>query len=449
MQPDVIIVGGGFTGASLASALADGKRQILVLEARAGKNPRFAGELIHPTGVDVLDGNGLLRPLQDAGGVPVNGFAVVREPDTEPSLLPYAEIPGARPNGFAIEHHKMVIRLREAALARPGVAIRTGARVVDVLRENGRVAGVRLDGGEEIRAPLTLAAEGRHSKLRGILGIEEEARLLSFTAAVLARDTTLPSPGYGHIFLGAWGPILAYSIGHGEVRMCLDLPSDVEKGTKAVAARLRADYARFVPQPLRGAMLRALDETPPEMAANYAIYTKRCTAPGVALVGESGGCSHPLTAAGMTVCLTDIRILVEELGRASDPREIDSALASYQTRRYQFVRAREILADALYEVFRGAEDSTRAIRHGIFRYWDSSVRSRASSMALLSGHDSRLASFLGEYLRVVVQSTGGVLRGQVNDPSLRGRVRSFRGLGQKAIEKLGRVVSAVREGSLR
>ena len=30
-----------------------------------------------------------------------------------------------------------------------------------------------------------------------------------------------------------------------------------------------------------------------------AIYTQRCVVPGAALVGESGGCSHPLTAAGM------------------------------------------------------------------------------------------------------------------------------------------------------
>ena len=40
---DIVIVGGGFTGASLACALADGTRRILVLEARKGRGPRFAG----------------------------------------------------------------------------------------------------------------------------------------------------------------------------------------------------------------------------------------------------------------------------------------------------------------------------------------------------------------------------------------------------------------------
>jgi len=260
------------------------------------------------------------------------------------------------------------------------------------------------------------------------------------------RETTLPHDNYGHIFLGAWGPILAYGIGGGEVRMVIDVPADGEKGTKAIAERLRREYAPFVPEPLRRAMLRALDEAPPEMAANYAISTKRCVMPGVALVGESGGCSHPLTAAGMTVCLTDVRILVEELARGG---AADDALARYQTRRYRFVRARELLADALYEVFRGAEDSTRAIRHGIFRYWEGGARARAKSMALLSGAESRLPAFLGEYWRVVLQSVGGVVRGQVNDPSLQGRLRSLRGLSSKAAEKLARVVDGVREGTLR
>ncbi len=443
---DIVIVGGGFTGAALAAALADGRRRVLVLEARSGRNPRFAGELIHPTGVDVLDANGLLGPLQATAGQPVEGFAVVREPGAPTTLLPYAEIPHARPQGFAVEHQTMVAKLRELATSRPGVELRTGARVAGVLREGERVVGVRTDDGEEIRAGLVLSAEGRHSKLRPLLGIDEESRLLSFSAAVLARETELPHAGYGHIFLGAWGPILAYGIGGGDVRMVLDLPADGEKGTRAIAEKLRREYAPFVPEPLRGAMLRALDEAPPDVAANYAIYTRRCTAPGVALVGESGGCSHPLTACGMTVCLTDIRILVEELGGGGP---VDQALARYQQRRYRFVRAREILTDALYEVFRGAEDSTRAIRHGIFRYWEGSRRSRATSMALLSGAESRLPTFLGEYWRVVLQSIGGVVRGQVNDPSLPGRLRSLRGLSSKAAEKLSRVVAGVREGTLR
>src|SRR5262245_17540476 len=132
---DVIIVGGGLSGCALAAALADGQRRIVVLEARAGKNPRFNGELIHPTGVDVLAARGFLEPLHQAGGVDVRGFAASPRAHAPATVLPYAEIPGSRAHGFAIDHRDLVEVLRAHATTRPGVELRLGERVVNVIRK--------------------------------------------------------------------------------------------------------------------------------------------------------------------------------------------------------------------------------------------------------------------------------------------------------------------------
>src|ERR1700722_11813142 len=118
---DVIVVGGGLSGCAMATALADGRRKILVLEARAGRNPRFNGELIHPHGVDVLDERGFLGPLHAAGGAGSRGFAFVQSGSKPVTLLPYEEIPGSRPFGFAIDHHDLVDTMRAKMLERPGV----------------------------------------------------------------------------------------------------------------------------------------------------------------------------------------------------------------------------------------------------------------------------------------------------------------------------------------
>ena len=479
---DLVIVGGGLTGSSLAAALAtrataEGRSlRILVLEARAGRGPRFAGELIHPTGIDVLDASGLLdglrAPARGHAGVAVRGFAVVPGGGAPTAMLSYAEIPGTRSYGFAMEHHDMVAELRRQASGRAGVEVRTGVRVTGVLRDKGRVVGVTVakvgegagssDEEYEIRAPLVLVAEGRHSRLRRAIGIEDHARLLSYTAAVLVDRSTLPESAYGHIFLGAPGPILAYPVadagdGAAAIRMCIDVPTlPADKGTAAMAQHLRDAYALHLPEPLRGDFLRALDERPPEVAANQAIYVDRCVAPGAALVGDSGGCSHPITAAGMTICLVDIRILVEELAQtrlgagpdgAALDASIDAALGRYQERRFRFVRAREILADALYEVFRGNDEGTRAILAGMLRYWQGGGRARAASLALLSGAESGLPAFLAEYMRVVGYSTTGALLGRVpgNASTFAGRRRSLSGLVGKSIEKMQLVSKRVRD----
>ena len=457
---DILVVGGGFTGCALAAALAKDGRRVLLLEGRVGRNPRFNGELIHPPGVDGLAALGLLPALATHAerGVSIEGFAVVADAGSDALCLPYREIDGSRPDGWAMDHHAMVEALRGDVERRPGVTLRTGARVVDLVREGGRVIGVKLVDGEELRAPLVLSAEGRFSRLRPLVGIAPESTLLSFSLAVLVEGDVLPHPGYGHIFLGAWGPILAYPIADdlrgrtSRVRMVIDLPPDID--AKAAVARVQGDYAAFVPEPLRGALLTALAgglSDTVQLCATHAISTRQCTTPGFALVGDAAGCSHPLTATGMTVCLSDARILGEEIDRVGALRDesIDVALHNFSLRRYRYARAREILADALYEVFRGAEDGTRAIRHGIFRYWAASRRARSASMGLLSGQDSRLGSFIAEYLRVVGQSTGGVLRGQVNDPSFAGRARSMSGLVGKSLEKLKKVARSVRDGSFR
>lgn len=303
--------------------------------------------------------------------------------------------------------------------------------------------------GEQVRAKLTLVAEGRHSKLRSQLGIAEEVRLLSFTAALLLEDVEVPNARHGHVFLGAPGPVLAYSIGPGRVRMCVDIPASAEKGRAAILALLQRAYAPFVPEPLRTAMLRAARAESLELCANHAIHTRRCAGPGFALVGDSGGCCHPLTATGLTTGLNDVRVLAEEVNpetASGSTAKIDAALLRYQRRRYRFVRAREILADALYEVFRGEGTGPLAVQNGIIRYWQGSARARMASMALLSGQESRLSAFLTEYARVVGRSAFGVLHG--GEPTLGARAASLSGLLRLSYEKLERSLVTVYQDAI-
>jgi squalene monooxygenase len=435
VKTDIAIVGAGFTGAFAAAALADGRRRIVVLDARPAGARHLGGDLIHAAGVDILVSLGLWPILARAGGERIDGFAVTADATDTPVVLPYGGVPDARPGGVAIDHHEILSRVHAHLATCPGVEVRTGQRVTDVLRANGAVAGVRTSDGDAVAARLTLIADGRHSRLRQAIGIRARQRALSLSAMLLCPEASLPGRSYARVCLGAPGPVLAYPMRDHRVRFCVDVPIDVESKRDRLPQLLRSRYAPALPEPLRSHLLNAL-ASPLELGGNHTVNTNRCTVPGAALLGDAAGCSHPLTASGMTNSLNDIRILTEEM-RAT--RDMDAALEQYALRRYQFARVREILADELYQAFRAAGAGSDAIRAGIFRYWRTSAHGRAATIALLSGDDARLSTFVGEYLGVMRQSIHGIVIGQVGGGSLRTRAYSLADLARESFHLLNRV----------
>src|SRR5262249_55513251 len=154
---------------------------------------------------------------------------------------------------------------------------------------------------------------------------------------------------------------LAYPIGGTLARSCIDLPADMDRGKEAVIGRIREGYLPALPAGVREPISRALHPGGGRKPPHQPPYTHPSVVPGAALVGDAAGCSHPLTATGMTIALTDVRLLARALHdvELADGAATDRALARYQAERYRYARAREILADALYEVFRGVDDGTR------------------------------------------------------------------------------------------
>lgn len=400
-QGDVVVVGAGTAGCAVAAALAALELEVLVVDAGMDRSKQLAGELMHPSGASDLRSLGFDDALRAAGAVPVTGFAVVDA--TEPAeattcMLPY----GPLGEGVAMEHGALVSALQASLTGRAHLTVWDSARVTAVPRNDA--AGVAVDviraDGTEVRlsARLLVAADGRASRIRGLLGIEEENVRLSSMSGTLVDARHLPHPGYGHLFVGGPAPVLAYAISAEQARVMVDLPTGADPATPA----RETAYLRALPAGLRDAVIAALGESRPLASANFTRLPKRVARGSAVLVGDSAGCCHPLSASGMSSCTRDALALQRAL-RASGG-DVPSALARYALDRRGPQRTRLSLASALYRCFSESSPEMTALRQGIVRYWTRSPSGRDVSMALLSTRESRMWVMSLEYARVVGHS---------------------------------------------
>lgn len=386
---DAIIAGGGVAGSVVAAALAGLGLDVLVVEPGLDSSKRLAGELIHPPGTADLARFGLLRPLEAAGAVTVKGFAVLA--DGEAYMLPYVSSGSFPPRGLALEHSQIVGGLHRALTALPHVTVWEGARVTAVEASRPGVVGVTvLRAQDEIRlaARLLVGADGASSPVRRLTGIGAQRHRVSTLVGWMIEGAGLPHPGYGTVFAGGPALALAYHVAPDLVRVIFDFP----EGT----GRICLDA---MPRPFRDEVARAMRARRGLVSASYAIVPDRVAQGRVVLVGDAAGCCHPLTATGFSVCTRDAVRLRDAL--RADPHDVPAALGRYAVRRAGPERTRLALAEALHEAFAARTPATGLLRRGLLRYWKSSPRGRAASMALLSTQEGRMTVLAREYARVV------------------------------------------------
>ncbi|MCB9750430.1 MAG: FAD-dependent monooxygenase [Myxococcales bacterium] len=467
---DVLIIGAGMSGCAAARALAvadpEQRRRILLIDRHRGAAPRFAGEFIHPRGAQVLDDLDFLGPLLRAGAAAVDGFTVLERADGRCVELPYRETAYPRKRGVAI-HHKTLVQVMRAVVRDtcPQVELREGVALHELLRdETGRVVGARLERrprGElfTVRADVVVGADGKASATRKLAGIAGEREIIGYTVGFLLPRARVPSPTHGNVILGARGPVLVYPIqqdpdGALHYRLTMDLPRELPARGRALTRYLERAFVPFLPSPLAGQTAQAIADASAagrklELAPTVNLPAPSATLPGLALIGDAAGCSHPITASGMTMGLRDAELLGREAARShgrahGGPWLDDLALARYRATHDRYVPTRQVLADAIYEAFRGEDEGARMIQRALFEYWIASPTARARSMALLSCAEGRPSVFLSEYLRAARHAVRtSLLPRHASHFPVSDRVRQVYSAAALARGKLGRALGVV------
>ncbi len=331
---DVLIVGGGLVGASLAIGLGLAGRRVALLDVTpVGAMPAVFDQRnlsCAETTINALAVLGVLGHLR-APRAPIErihvsrsgGFGRVLLDASRHGRAAFGEVIVASDLGAALE-----ARLAEL----PGVQRWRPARFIGVEARPDSTIGVRIetDGAQRtLPTRLLVGADGADSAVRSALGIgatRHDYLQTLFVARV--RSSRLPA-GLAYERFGHDGPNALLPRGDGHYGAIHGVTRDA---ADSVAALGDAAWLDRLQQIFGWRVGRFLASGPRSAYPLIGVQAARLTAPRAVLVGNAAQSLHPIGAQGFNLGLRDAMTLVDVLAAADDPGSA-AVLAEHAARR--------------------------------------------------------------------------------------------------------------------
>lgn len=312
MQSDVIILGGGLVGLTLALALdRHGLSATIIDPAEPAQvlAPSFDGRAsaIASATWKMLDAIGLGARLEGQG-CPIESIRV--SDGLAPGSLDFEPSPEDGFLGLMFENRALRHALHAAVAEAEHATLLMPARPVETVRDAHGVT-VRLADGREARAALLIAAEGRNSPTRAAAGINVARWSYDHSAIIAAVRHSRPHQNIAYEIFYPDGPFAILPMLPGDRSAIVwsvaraDAPGLMKLGPRGFVNELSAKM---------GGLLGEMELLAP--LSSYPLgfhHAARITGERLVLVGDAAHGIHPIAGQGLNLGLRDAAALTEVL----------------------------------------------------------------------------------------------------------------------------------------
>jgi 2-polyprenyl-6-methoxyphenol hydroxylase-like FAD-dependent oxidoreductase len=308
--------------------------RVRILEKHADFFRDFRGDTVHPSTMEILDQLGMLKDFLKRPHNRVQ-TAQLRLAGHDWVIGDLSHLDTPAPFIAMMPQWEFLDFLRDKAARFPGFALSMEAPVVEFLRNGERVTGVRLADGEELRAPLTIAADGRASLARQLLPLEDLGSPMDVFWFRLAKPKDEAGGLRGNVERGR----MLVLLDRGDYWQCAFLiPKGMaEDYQKRGIAAIREEVAKAAP---------GLDVTELDEIGDLHLLTVKLDRltqwyrPGLLAIGDAAHAMSPIGGIGINLAIQDAVAAANILsGPLADGQHVDSLLERVQQRRMFPTRA--------------------------------------------------------------------------------------------------------------
>lgn len=399
INTDVLIVGGGIAGVSLALAMGKKGHDVTLVERLKQFKPIPKGDFLQPVTIELLKGLDVLPEIR-------KHCALVTK-------VHYGTVGGIRcfsgdystmdiPIQYALngDHHNIHEAIFNAATALPNVHFYAGVNAQQLLYDNGKVIGLEATTDGEtmsIHSKVVVGSDGIKSKIREQLGLkhhlypyeEKKAKMFAFTFHMDEEP-----PAEASFFFGSGVSCGVFPLPHKRTRVYLALRKELWQSIKDDGIdALRQLLLSLCPH-LEQELTQITDFKQVQSIPAFYLDTDKWAVDGAVLLGDACHALSPALGQGMNLAIQGAMELSETLTQAlATANYSESMLRSYEKKRRKYVKLIQQNSTAHTFCWFVKNSSFIKLRNAAFRRMGRCPNLLEAQMLTTSGYSDKSPSF--------------------------------------------------------